>query len=287
MNCGLVRRHLGALLDGELDPTTLVEFERHLNECMDCQEFLDVEENLRREVRTAVASETAPAHLKARLQVDLEKAPQAAAVAEQATEPLVRPFPMRLRYAVPMSMAAAILLIAGVLYDAEPTDGGTQTASATLPVFQELVEFHRSSLPPDVGAPVVGAHPQPLPETSANEISGYFRGKVSFPVKTALFDRQDVRLVGGRLSNVRERRAAALYYDVQGRRMTVVVFEHAPSPLEQGALRARFGQRDLFYHQVGPYTVPVRYHDGLTYAFTGDLGQDALLQLAATSRIRH
>ncbi|MBT8470823.1 MAG: zf-HC2 domain-containing protein, partial [Deltaproteobacteria bacterium] len=30
MTCRLVRRHLGAFIDGELDPASQIEFERHL-----------------------------------------------------------------------------------------------------------------------------------------------------------------------------------------------------------------------------------------------------------------
>ena len=40
MSCALVQRHIGALVDGELDPATLVDFDRHIAACADCQELL-------------------------------------------------------------------------------------------------------------------------------------------------------------------------------------------------------------------------------------------------------
>src|SRR5690606_27891138 len=100
-----------------------------------------------------------------------------------------------------------------------------------------------------------------------HQVERFFRDKVRFPVRPADFRRRDARLIGGRLSNVRDRRAAALYYDVGGRRVTVVVFD-GPEPFENGAFRARMLGRELYYQQVNGYTVPVRRQDGLTYAFT-------------------
>jgi len=57
--------------------------------------------------------------------------------------------------------------------------------------------------------------------------------------------------------------------------------------VENGALRTRLLGRELYYHQVRGYTVPVRRQDGVTYAFTGDLDRRSLLRLAATARVRY
>jgi anti-sigma factor RsiW len=113
-------------------------------------------------------------------------------------------------------------------------------------------------------------------------VARYFREKLGYSIQPAEFDRQDVQLVGARLSNVRDRRAAALYYRIHGRRFTVVVFD-APG-IEQ-VDRVRLGDRELFYGQVGGYTVPVRRHAGLNYAFAGDVDRRTLLHLAATARV--
>ena len=41
----------------------------------------------------------------------------------------------------------------------------------------------------------------------------------------------------------------------------------------------------MTYHNVHGYTVPVFEHDGVVYAFTGDLDQRRLLQLVASARL--
>jgi hypothetical protein len=95
------------------------------------------------------------------------------------------------------------------------------------------------------------------------------------------------------VSNVRERRAAALYYDVKGRRMTVVVYaEPRPGaawqvvPAGPGLLVERVNGRPVAHRRVGGYTVSATYHDGLTYALTGDMDERTLVRLAATAQIR-
>ena len=63
MSCKLVRRHLGAFVDGELDPATQIEFERHLEACPGCQEHLAFESSLRQQTRDSIGGIHAPEHL--------------------------------------------------------------------------------------------------------------------------------------------------------------------------------------------------------------------------------
>ena len=83
-----------------------------------------------------------------------------------------------------------------------------------------------------------------------------------------------------------EQRAAALFYDVGGSRVTVVVFDR-PRQLDDGLRRAHLLGREVRYQQVGGYVVPVREQEGLAYAFTGDLDRRSLLRLAATARVQY
>ena len=104
------------------------------------------------------------------------------------------------------------------------------------------------------------------------------------PVHPVELAARDARLVGARLSNVRERDAAAFTYDVGGRRVTVMVFEPPPSRY-LGTERANVEGHELHYRTVHGYTVPLVDHDGLTYAFTGELDSRSMMHLAATARV--
>ena len=95
-------------------------------------------------------------------------------------------------------------------------------------------------------------------------------------------------MVGARLSNVRERRAAALYYRVRGHRFTVVVPDAPVPEVENDVVPTGLrpvGGGQLYYRDVSGYRVPVRRHGGLTYAFTGDLDREELMRLAAEARV--
>ena len=142
-----------------------------------------------------------------------------------------------------------------------------------VPVIEDVVRRHSSEHPPEFAGP-------------PTQMSSWFRGRVAFPVHPVELAARDARLVGARLSNVRERDAAAFYYDVGGRRVTVMVFE-PPASRYMGTASASVEGRELHYRTVHGYTVPLVDHDGLTYAFTGELDSRAMMHLAATARVAH
>jgi anti-sigma factor RsiW len=118
-----------------------------------------------------------------------------------------------------------------------------------------------------------------------DKVAGWFRGKVGFPVRPVQFREPQVQFLGARISHVRERQAAALYYSVNGHRVTMVIFE-PPTTLRAVARRTRIGDTELYYQHVHGYTVPIMEHDGIAYTFTGDLDRQSLLRLAASAQMR-
>jgi len=268
--CDLFRRHVGAFLDGELDPATSIEFERHVDACPDCQEFFEFEVSYRGQVREALGSVKAPAALADRIRSSLDDAE-----AGKERGVVVSPWPQRARAVLPVTAAAAAVALIGTGIAMDNLED--ERADAML---EDVVRVHSSAVPADVSVTEVkGAEPV---EDSAATVARYFRGKVGFPVRPAEFARRDVRLVGARLSNVRERQAAALFYELRGRRLTVVVTD---APVAQDAHVVPVGDERLQYENVRGYTVPMRRHGGLTYAFTGDVESDELLRLAASARV--
>jgi anti-sigma factor RsiW len=255
---------VGAYVDGELDPASMIDFERHIEACAPCQERVEFERSYRDLVGSSIGAQAAPLHLADRVRITLDRAD-----VDASRSPGARLAKLPWRQVVPLGAAAAVLLSIGGVVGGVP-DGLVQEASAT-PIFEDVVRLHSAGLPADVQA------------QAPQQVTRYFRGKVEFPVRPAVFDRHDVHLLGGRLSNVRERRAAAVYYDVHGSRVTLVVFE-APE-LAGDAFRMRFHGQDLYYRDVNGYPVPVRQYHGLSYAFTGDLGREQMMQLAASARV--
>ena len=269
MNCHLLRRHLDAFVDGEVDPSTQIEFERHLAACVACEERLRFARACKAEVRRQGATMMAPAALRAK-------------VAETLASPIVhredkhdeiKVIRLPRRYGI--AFAAAALLGSAFFGSAFwPKAGGKGVSHASaVPLLEDVVRVHSSGLPVDV------------PGSQREQLANYFHGKVEFPVRPARFvvsGSEEPHLVGARLSNVQAYRAAALYYDMSGRRMTVVVFS-TRDPFDLPVRNV--GGRRVYFQRVGGYAVSAVEDDGLMYAITGDMDPQTILRLAANARV--
>jgi len=264
MSCRLVRRHLGAFVDGELDPATQIEFERHLEACPGCQEHLALERSLRQQTREAVGGIRAPEHLWSRA---LQRFDQIDATRAEHTS-LIELRPMRWRQAWPIAAAAAAVLIIGGVVGL-PDSAEYQSAG----MLQDVMSLHSQGLPSDVNA------------EAPQEVVRYFQGKTPFPVKPAQFEEPSVKFVGARYIQVGARPAAALYYKRGGHRVTLLVFQ---SPeLVRRAQHTHVGGREIYYYNVGGQLVTIRKQGGVNYAFFGDIDRPVLFQLAANARVAY
>jgi len=263
MSCRLVRRHLGAFVDGELDPASQIEFERHLEACPGCQENLAFERSLRQLTRESIGAVHAPEHLWGRTLHRFDEID-----ATRAERNSIEARPMHLRHTWPIATAAAaVLIIGGVmgLPESTPYQGAG--------MLQDVINLHSQALPSDVQA------------EAPQEVVRYFQGKTPFPVRPAQFEEPGMKFVGARYIRVGTQPAAALYYNHGGRRLTLLVFQ---SPeIMRNAHRTHVGGRELYYHNVGGNVVTIRQHGGVNYAFFGDLDRPVLFQLAANARVAY
>lgn len=302
ISCRVVSTHVDALVDGELDTTTQVEFDSHLASCPHCRDEAALTRAMKAATKRSLGDVRAPDALRRRLLGALEvaPAPEARSLHDGAIAPAAQLSPAALaststteaapsaraprrgylvaaRYVVPAA-AAAVVFAAFASRD----DGGVRRSNralaAAVPFFEEVVRRHASEHPVEVHG-------------SEGEVSSWFRGRLAFQARPVVFQSPRVELLGARISNVREQDAAAFYYDVEGHRVTVIVFEPPPAAREDGlrwgAEHTRVGDQEVYYRQVRGYTVPVVERDGLTYAFTGDLDSQSMIQLAATAMPAH
>lgn len=291
ISCEVFHRHVDAVVDGEVDPNTQIEFERHLSQCGPCRVHVSFARSFKRQLREAALAD-APApdvELSDRIRkaLDVEDARRAASlvpVGATATPrpPLgltgVRVVPVKARYAVPAAAAAVALAVLAAHEGGNPdvdidAAGIDPTASALngVPYLEDVIERHAREHPAEVSGP-------------PGQVAGWFQGKLAFRVQPIEFSRSDVRLIGARLSSVHDRDAAAFYYDVHGRRVTVVVFERPP-PIQRVVEPRRIAGRGIYIGHARGRTIPVVEYEGLAYAIAGDLDSRALLQLAASAHI--
>lgn len=258
MNSQTFAEYVDAYVDGEMAPDQQLAFEIQARACGECETRERQVRAVKAAVRRTVSEVSAPEALRARMR-------RRAKVVSQRR--WLRPV------GVTVCAAAAVALVAGLGGLWSPFVEGVPTAQAMKPLLKDVVAAHASDLPADVRAE------QPT------GISDYFRGKVRFPVYPARFSTSKAKLLGGRLMHVRDRRAAALFYSVGGRRLTVVAFEPRPAA---GRVFFREKQKGsgVRLFQVGGYTVPVQRHDGVIYAFTGDFDRRAMLRLVRSARLQ-
>jgi anti-sigma factor RsiW len=278
MDCKLVRSHLDAYVDAELEPTPVIEFERHLDDCTNCRNELALSRLMQRGVRE-LALPAAPHALKLRLTRALDEAD---AREGRGGFPLRNPWAMSV-----LTGAASLVFLVGGLIRSDSRGNPAQQTEAGLVdpfgVLGEVVQRHVDQLPSDINA-------EP-PE----QVTSWFRGKVDFRMRPVEFNEPQVHFLGARVSHVQDRTAANLYYSVGSSRLTTVVFQpsksfqhvlHDDHQLQRwGVHRERLGNRVVTYNSVHGYTVPVFEHDGVVYAFTGDLDQQRLLKLVASARL--
>ncbi|MDH5673923.1 MAG: zf-HC2 domain-containing protein [Myxococcales bacterium] len=284
MDCERALETLDPYVDGELESVAVIATERHLDACSECRAELASIRLLKHAVRERLVGPPAPAGLEQRLLLALD-----AEDAKQQPRLLGRgPSSWAAILAVAAGVALALASALGPIGVGELAAGGygdrslaTQAGVAghgAVDVLSDIVRRHTDGLPDDI----VGDTPE--------RVAPWFSGKLGFRVQPVDFGQPQVRFAGARVSHVGDQQAAKLQYDVGEGRLTLLVFPAQPSIREALSAHAgrheRVGSRTVTYHNVQGYTVPIVEHDGVVYAFTGDLDRQQLLRLAASAQVR-
>lgn len=258
MNCSSMRKHVGAYVDGELEPARSIDVEQHVGDCGECRQQMALERSLKLQVGAALRPVSAPEELRQRVSMGLDEVSKSGRQGYQST--------------VFLTAAAAVVLL-GVSWTQKTGVREAAMVGGTLPLFGDIVQKHANPLPAEIQAD------QP------EQVVPWFRGKVRFQVHPVAFKERGVRFLGARIDHVGNMSAATLYYDINGRRVTAVAFEATPEMYE-GAERMKIGGRDAYFSNVRGYPVPVIRHGNVAYAFTGDLDQRNLLRVVAGAQIQ-
>lgn len=277
MNCREAARALEPYVDGELEPSFVLQVEQHLVECGACLERVELARAMKRSFRAAARGEAAPASLRARIAVSA-----AAVRAAEAEEARPRKSPSW-RSALPWAAAASIALAIGggvrATNDARSTQASVKSellaSTASLPLIEDLAGSHAQPLPPEEIDPV--------------RIARVFSPIVGVPVRPVHLENPrhgSFSFTGGRLMRVQQEPAASLFYNSGDRRVTVVVYDphRMPKPsccLARRTINAGGEERTVFVGRARGYSLAVYERDGVGYAVSSDLGENDVLSIAA------
>lgn len=211
MTCEDLRRQVDDAVDGELDAGVRWMLDAHAAACQACARRLEFQRRLKVLVARRGRSPEPPAYL-------AEKVRRAV---EQARDPR----PPRHRLPVP-TLAAAVLAVVGVLAWAVLRPGGPEPGLA-----EALARDHASYLAKTDAAQVQSNNPR--------AIETWFRGKLPF----------DLRLpelaavpAGARVCRVLDRRCALVFYEKDGRRLSLFAFgpDDFQGPMPDGVREGHF-----------------------------------------------
>ncbi len=246
MNCKEVKRHLDAYMDGELEAGAMLEVDNHLEGCDRCSAAILVKRRLKCELED-LGKVKAPEYLQKQILGSTGRRRQMRKGAMIAAGPLA---------------AAAAFLIMFTLPEAESPE------EPLAAVVEDVVERHVRELPMEVQGP------DPVRAAS------WFRGKVDFPVHAPNLNLKRASFEGARLSNVRTHQAAHMTYNMDGHRVTLMIF-NPRTALFRGGRQVKVGRRNVLLGRRNGFNVAVFFDGDMAYALSSDLSQDRLLRLVA------
>jgi anti-sigma factor RsiW len=270
--CEEARRYVDAWVDGELDPGASLLVETHIGSCGGCRDEADMIRSLKRAMAGMREAKGASQPLRARVLAALDQEEQSQN-AEAAHE-------RKRRHATGFVLAGAALagaiLITGRQTTTTPSDMQVAGAGMFPSVLEDIASRHARDLPVEVRA------------SQPDQVENFFRGRLDIPVRPVAFRGVHAQLVGARISNVRDHMAAALFYDVAGRRVTVFVFDASLLPKQPAGpvFRTMVNNQPVFVGNAHGYTVAFSEHDGVGYAVASDLPPQDTIRIVGQAEIQ-
>lgn len=288
--CKSTARLLGAHADGQLDAVKTLEVDDHLASCETCNERVALDRAMRASLKKTTKA-SAPDDVRARMLAAMTAEANREAAREDGREktsavdeaPRGRGVLRHWRTMLPLASAAALTLAWGFAGKQPVTRGVPdvmQGGFANDEALRDLVEVHKRPIRPETKDPTA--------------VRG-FEPDVGVPVRAVRFKQGNARFVGARIVNMHgSERGAMLYYEVPvdkagvntGAVQRVSVFVYDPARVHIGnaniAPRA-IGTAQVQVAQRDGYSVAVRNHGGVAYAYTTDLDPDQSAQLVASA----
>ncbi len=241
MSCPHTEQDVAAYLDGELDLTSALAFERHLEECPECARALAAQ----RALREAIAA----ADLRFRPAPDLARRLRRAATAEPET-------PRWLSWRGLQTIAAMLLVAVaswslGRIWPPRPAPDLTD----------EIVASHVRSL--------LAGHPADVASTDQHTVKPWFAGRLDYSPTVIDLASRGFPLTGGRLDYLDHHAVAALLYRADRHVINVFTWPTSYRMDESLSATSRQGFHILHWTQ-----------GGMTWWAVSDVSEERLRQLA-------
>lgn len=258
MDCRDAQRFVQLRLDEEIEPTDCVQLDLHLEDCSSCRCGLEREAwfqaQLELRLREAISRQehTAPPSLRDRIRCELRN------------EAIESAFP----YGRAVAASFAVAILAGLSWGA---------TSSPARLYDDTISRHSSNLPPEIRAL----------SNDEDEVHHFLQRNLRYQVQVPRAGSSElpVRLVGARLSNIRDRDAAYVMYDHRGAKLSLFAYPSQESLADISGLERRVvSGRELYVGSSRGYHVVSWKDRDLLYSLVSDVDPSELVQLAASMR---
>ena len=254
MDCREAQRFVQLRLDDEIEPVDCAGLEDHLQSCEHCRARVRTEDRIQSAIRSKLraSQETEdskpPPGLEGRILRELEHARRE------------KRFPY-VRYAA----AASVVFILGAF-----TWGATSSTEEV--VLEETIARHGRNLPPEVRL---------LSDTA--EVDRFLRRNLHYRVPLPKFHQPSpVRLVGARLSSVRDRDVAYLMYKHRGARVSVFAYPVSAQFASPAGFRShQAGARTFYVGKRRGYNVVSWRERDIFYSMVSDVDPSQLVRFVS------
>jgi anti-sigma factor RsiW len=217
MVCKGARSKLFAYLDGELSEEQRSLLEGHLASCGDCRRLTELERSFREKYLAPLRPDPAPERVRDQVVRLLDGLPE-----RQAAE---RRWPHPSRRGLLVGLAIFVLggllgFVASGLLGPGGQRPWARADASLIRLADASVEQHQRL--------ARGMLPHDIQHVTPKAAEQWFKGRLNFNVSLPELTGEDLTLVGGRISNLRDLEVAALHYQVEGKDVSLFII-----PLER------------------------------------------------------
>jgi anti-sigma factor RsiW len=216
MNCPS-RDKIGLYVDNELDAGAQQQFSAHLHDCPDCTAAVNAQMELKKALRIAGRSFSAPPELHAAVYRTVHR--------ERSVNPLWK-----------WALAPLCVLLLGVIgYQVFPRPQAD-------PMMARLVDQHVTNLASVNQVDVVSS--------DLHTVKPWFQGKIPFTFTPPNVAGSDFNLIGGKMAYAEQRPGAELWYETGAHKISVFIFQ-AGNPPEKDGISNKLSFNVIRWHRGG------------------------------------
>ncbi|UCE17717.1 MAG: anti-sigma factor [Gemmatimonadota bacterium] len=268
MTCEQATTRLHEFLDHELSGQRHSEVGAHLASCPSCRRMYEFEQQLRNTVWEKGREEKAPAYVFERVKRNVFEKKK-----REVKDRSERSW-MGLRPAWNWAVAALVAVTVAGTWVALRGKGGPP------PLLAELVGDHMQYAEAE--------KPSEMVSSDADEIEIWLEGKLGYAIVVPRFEGPHMHLIGGRILDVKGMKVAYLFYQGDGRALSLYVTKVSTAELcakdklqlqDCRLCLVKFHNCELCISKFRDYNILSWEEEGVTYAMVSDLDSEHMLDV--------